>query len=181
MPKLSDSLDTLLLLCLFVSLGAFLLRAVVVQFWYPLVTPWLAMAWVGACVGGVFAVWARGAGVYAVLMGVSGFVAASLVSMPVFYAVNGMFDTSVPMPRTVYVVRAATRASTVRVVLPSGDVEVLLPVAIGQVQNGDTFMLNVGDGALGWPWCKLDEVYGLREGGRSGQMGGTIDQGAGGR
>ena len=44
MSKLPAPLDAALPLCLFFGLGAFLLRAAVVQFWYPLVTPWRAMA-----------------------------------------------------------------------------------------------------------------------------------------
>jgi len=156
--------------CLFFGLGAFLLRAAVVQFWYPLVTPWRAMALVGALVAVLFTLWARARGGAAVqpahLAGacLSAFVAAGLLAMPIVYLMNGIFDRSAPTPRIVRVVRAAPRGSTVRIELPSEAIEVLLPVVIGRVQTGDTFTLSVADGALGLPWCRLDAIRTPRDG-----------------
>lgn len=164
MSKLPAPLDAALPLCLFVGLGAFLLRSVAVQLWYPLVTPWRAMALVGALAGVAFALWARargGAAIQPAHLGASGlaaFAAAALLTMPIVYLANGIFDHSTPTPRAVRVVRAAPRGSTVRIELPSGALEVLLPVDIGRVQTGDTFTLSVADGALGLPWCRLDAI-----------------------
>ncbi len=134
------------------------------QLWYPLVTPWRAMALVGALVGAAFTLWARargGAAVQPAHLGASWLaasVAAALLTMPIVYLANSIFDLSPLSPRSARVVRAATRASTVRIELPSGSVEALLPVAIGRVQTGDTSTVSVADGALGLPWCRLDAI-----------------------
>jgi hypothetical protein len=162
-PRLPKALEAGLLGCLFVGLGSFGLSAAVHQLWYPLVTPWGLMAGVGAAIATLFALWARlrAGAVQAHLVAAAwaaSFVAGSLLAMPLLDAANGLWDRSTPTPRPVVVVRAAPRGSTVRLDLPSGPIEVLLPVEIGRVQNGDTFPVVIGEGALGLPWCRWNEL-----------------------
>jgi len=160
-PRLFEALEAGLLGCLFVGLGSFGLSAAVHQLWYPLVTPWGLVAGVGAAIATLFALWARARVVQTRLLAAAwaaGFAAGSLLALPLLDAANGLWDRSTPTPRAVTVLRAAARASTVRLDLPSGPIEVLLPVEIGRVQNGDTFPVVIGDGALGLPWCRWDEI-----------------------
>lgn len=86
------------------------------------------------------------------------FVASALAAMPILHAINGLLDGEAPTPRRAVVLRASARASNVRIELSDGALEVLLPVAIGRVQDGDVFTVHVGDGALGIPWCRLSSI-----------------------